>query len=70
MPVGSALSATIADKTNIKFGQMGHRLDSGDYRIVDALKKIAKERSEDWNLWRAAGCDIHNGVQYTRSMRI
>jgi hypothetical protein len=68
MPVGSALSATIADKTNIKFSEMGRRLDSGDHRIVDALKRIAKERSEDWNLWRAAGCDIHNGLQYTRSI--
>jgi hypothetical protein len=58
MPVGSTLSASIANKTFIRHKDFGPSLLSGDYAISNALKKIAKERGVDYNQWRAEACAI------------
>src|ERR1051325_3004557 len=66
MPVGSTLSATIADKLNIRFDSAEQK--SGDRDITAALRRIAKERHENFNEWRAAACSVAGGIRYTRSI--
>ncbi|MGY4473746.1 hypothetical protein [Bradyrhizobium sp. USDA 3364] len=68
MPVGSALSSTIADKTHIKYKDFGHDLASGDAAIANALKRITKKRDLDFNKWRAEACAIREGIHHTRSI--
>jgi hypothetical protein len=67
MPVGDTLSAEIASKVDIRY-EDGTRLVSGDDDIIDILRAMARERKEDFNLWRVAGCTIKNGIHYTRSI--
>ncbi len=66
MPVGTRLSNTIADKLNIRFSE-GHQI-GGDQKITDALRQIAKERSESANEWFAAARSVAAGIRYTRSI--
>jgi hypothetical protein len=66
MPLGSALSTTIAAKLNIRFDLYEQR--SGDHNVTAALRRIAKERGEDFNVWRTAACSVAGGIQYTRSI--
>jgi hypothetical protein len=68
MPIGSTLSTVIATKLNIKFGEFGTKMKSGSPEIVAALKRIAKDREEDFNDWRATGCTVASGISYTRSI--
>lgn len=68
MPMGGALSATIADKTHIKYKDYGHDLQSGDAAIADALKRITSKRGIDFNEWRAEACAIREGIHHTRSI--
>lgn len=68
MPVGSALSTTIADKTNIKYKDYGYNLASGDAAVANALKRIANERGAEFNKWRAESCAIRDGIHHTRSI--
>jgi hypothetical protein len=66
MPVGSELSNTIADKLNITFSD-GHQ-KSGDQTIANALRRIAKDRSENANEWFSAARSVAAGIRYTRSI--
>lgn len=68
MPVGGALSATIADKTHIKYKDYGHTLASGDAAVTNALKRMASDRGIDFNKWRAESCSIREGIHHSRSI--
>lgn len=67
MPVGEALSSTIASKLKIQF-EDGYSQTSGDPIVMEALRKISRQQQADVNTWRAAGCTIAEGVHYTRSI--
>ncbi len=68
MPLGDALSAEIARKTDIQF-ELGERGQiSGDPSLMNTLRQIAKDRGENVNVLRAAGCLIKEGVSYSRSI--
>jgi hypothetical protein len=66
MPVGSVLSGTIASKLNIRF-DAGQRV-SGDDIIADALRRVAKERGDNFNEWRAAACAVASGRLSKKSL--
>jgi hypothetical protein len=68
MPVGSALSTSIADKTYIRYKDFGLELQTGNAAIANALKRITKERGADFNQWRAEACAIREGIHHTRSI--
>jgi hypothetical protein len=68
MPTGSELSDAIAHKLDIRFEEFGSKQRSGDPQIADALKRICKEKGEDFNGWRAAACTVATGIHYTRSI--
>lgn len=67
MPIGSNLSAEIAQRLSIKFGESDQ--ETGDKVIADALRKVARERGEEkWSDWRMAGAGVARGIGYTRSI--
>jgi hypothetical protein len=68
MPVGSELSLEIAEKLNIKHKDHSQELSSGEPELSSALRRLAKERNEDYNDWRAAGTTVAQGIAYTRSI--
>ncbi|WGR70202.1 MULTISPECIES: hypothetical protein [unclassified Bradyrhizobium] len=68
MPVGTQLSHTIADKTYIRHKDFGAELQTGDYAVSNALKRITKARGLDYNAWRAEACAIREGIFETRSI--
>jgi hypothetical protein len=65
LPLGADLRSVIADDLNIMFDDWGSELQSGSYRIVEALRAIVRSedgRQGDINLHRQAA------VQIARSM--
>jgi hypothetical protein len=66
MPLGDTLSTLIASKLNIRAS--GGKVESGDHEIMEALKVIASVQKEDWNLFRAAGCNVASGIVFTKSI--
>jgi hypothetical protein len=67
MPVGATLSEEIGSKCDIRFEHATKQI-SGDAAVMSALRGIARERNEDPNLFREAGCLIKRGIHYTRSI--
>lgn len=68
LPLGDALSAEIARKTDIRFDDFGSKQISGDLFLLDTLRRIEKSRGEHVNILRAAGCLIKEEVSYSRSI--
>jgi hypothetical protein len=68
MPVGSELSREVGEKLNITHKDHGSELKSGDAYIAAAMHRIAKAKGENYNDWRAAGCSVASGIEYTRSI--
>jgi hypothetical protein len=68
MPVGSQLSRSIANKTYIRHKDYSAELQSGDYLVSNALKRITRTRGVDYNEWRADACAIREGIFETRSI--
>lgn len=68
MPLGDKLSSIIASKLNIKYGEGGTKLQSGDPEIMMALQEITQAAKVDVNEYRAAGCNVAAGIGFTRSI--
>lgn len=67
LPLGEHLSSQIAHKLNIKF-ELGHKQISGDPEIMQALRLRAQREQCDVNLYREAGCNIAEGIGFSRSI--
>jgi hypothetical protein len=63
MPVGTALRDLIAHKLMIKYAD--GRLKSGDEDLAEVLRRA---HGNDWNQWRAAGCKVAEGIEYSNSI--
>jgi hypothetical protein len=61
------LSDLIAQKLNIKHGNGGdgRRLKNGDAQIAEILLRA---HGQNYNDWRAAGCKVAEGIEYTNSI--
>jgi hypothetical protein len=67
MPLGSKLSQELADRLNIAF-DMSNNMKSGNVELYEWVKRVAKDRNEPANQWRAAARMVAAGIDYTRSI--
>ncbi|MFT3807558.1 hypothetical protein [Arenimonas sp.] len=67
LPVGAGLKSQIADKLNFSF-QHGYELTGGDWRVYEALRSLAQEKSQNSNIYVQAGRRIHTGMQIAPSI--
>jgi hypothetical protein len=67
MPTGEDLTNQIATKVNIRF-EGGTKKLSGDDAILEALRREARSKGTDVNMYLRAGRSIAQGIHYTRSI--
>jgi len=68
MPLGDQLSRIIGEKLNIKFKSGGYEQASGDFEIMDALRRVSGLEKVNVNEYITSGWGVAEGVGFSRSI--